>query len=182
MHLSPANQLPIESTLRSSISKHVQHGTNRSFVHPLCRLVAQSCVVRGEQYVRELQQSRTDGRFLLEHVKSRTAECAAGERRDKGVLVDNATPARVDENCLRPHQSKLAGADQVARLAAERKVQRDGVHPGKKLIKGATGFKRGIAHDYRGTEGLDTARDSPTDPTEAHDPDRAGVKLRRQVG
>ncbi len=82
------------------------------------------------------EQGMIGGRRLrLEDVNRRTGDLARVERLLEGGLVDQAAAGAVDEPYRRFHQCQLAGADEVARLGRQRRVQRDEVATAPEIVE-----------------------------------------------
>jgi hypothetical protein len=74
-------------------------------------------------------------RLFGEDVERCTAEVAAAERLDDGVLIDDSAPRRVDKDRSGAHRRDVVLADHVAGLVGERDVDAHGVTLGEGVIE-----------------------------------------------
>ena len=126
----------------------------------------------------QVRRDRCDHRrrLLRQHVERGAAQPPALQRREHGADVDDRAARRVDEQRARPHRFDRPSADQTARLAGQRNVQRDRVAFGEQLVEldeahtVACDGDDVVRPDLR-PEREQPRRDGAADPPVADDPD-----------
>ena len=111
----------------------------------------------------------------------------AVQRLDQGGLVDQAAPGAVDDPDAGLHPRQRGGADQVAGLGRERRVQRDVVAAVPEVVerrdaldaelRGPLGRQEGVEPDHLHVEPLGPLRDRQADPPQSDDPQRLAAEL-----
>src|SRR5262249_15839094 len=106
-------------------------------------------------------------------IKGGAGEMARLQGRDEGLLIDDASAGAVDDAGALLHAGELRGADQVARLVGQWRVDGEEVAARQQLVEardplnaqlaGAIRSEEGIETDYLHVEAGAPTRDLPAD-------------------
>src|SRR5216683_2909652 len=103
------------------------HVRGRDPGHGAARLEGRRSDVRSKHNIRHGAEARADGRLELVNVESGAAEVAALEGVAEGALIDDRASRGVDDERAPLHPGERGRVDQMLRLAAERRVDRNDV-------------------------------------------------------
>src|SRR5262245_20358137 len=135
----------------------------------------------------ELQERMIGRRWLLlEHVEGGAGNAARLDRARQRQLVDEPAAGAVDQAHAGLEARQLGLAEQVARVASERRVDRDEVGTGQKLVEldrfhaqalGGLARQVGIVGDHLHAEPGGPTRHFGADPTQADDAQHLAEEL-----
>ena len=126
------------------------------------------------------------GRLLLEDVEGGARDAARLDRAGQRQLVDEPAAGAVDEARARLEARQLRLAEQVARVAGERRVDRDEVGARQELVEldrlhaqalGGLACQVGVVGDHVHAEADGPPRDLGPDPAEAEDAQHLAEQL-----
>ena len=143
--------------------------------------------VRGDHHGLQLEQGALRGRLLGEHVDGGALHLTGDDGVRQRLLVDDPAPGDVDDADPRLGLGQQVPADQAHGLGGAGEVDGEEVGLGRHLghrrqevdthLAGPFGAHEGVVGDEVHPEGQRPLGHQPTDPAQAHDPERLAVEL-----